>query len=63
MFKRFKGNDSLQTGEIRTDCKIHQGVMMVHIECKFQRILYICYLVTAAFDDFTLIQGQEFMHY
>ena len=37
--------------------------MVIHIKCKFQRILYIYNLVTAEFDDITLIQGQELMHY
>ena len=32
---------------------------MINIKCKFQTILCTSYLVTAAFDDFTLIQGKN----
>ena len=62
-FSAFKGNDVLHAGAILTKCKIHQDVIMIDIWCKFQRILYICYLNKAEFDDLTLIQGQELMLY
>ena len=63
IFKQFKGNNLLHTEAILTKCKIHPDVMVIHTQCKFQRILYICFSVMAEFDDFTLIQGQELMHY
>ena len=57
-FKQFRGNNSLHTEVILAKCKTHPCVIVLHILCKLHRILYICDLVTAEFDNFTLNQGQ-----
>ena len=54
IFQQFKGNNSLHTGAILTKCKLHPCVMVIYIKCKFQRILYICHLVTTESDNFKL---------
>lgn len=38
-FKQFKGNNSLHAGAILIKWKMHQCVMVIHIECKFLNIL------------------------
>ena len=56
IFLAIKGNNSLHTGAILTNCKMHHCVSVIYIKIKFHRILCICYLVTTESDNFKLIQ-------
>ena len=58
ILNKFESNNSCSNNAILIILYVYHYVMMIHIQFKFHEILFIGYLVTALFVNFTLIQGQ-----
>ena len=58
ILNQFKGNHSWINDAILIKFYMHHQVMMIHIQSKFNEILFLGFLVTAQFVIFTLVQGQ-----
>ena len=60
---QFKGNKSCNTEASLTKVNTHQLLILIHIKCKFHKILFTDYSVTADFENFKMSQGQQLVHY